>query len=286
MTHAARAVRAFLAALLIAPAACGQNAKAPAAAAPMQLSRLAEAPKVAQSPPPDMAPRGSANRYIAVRQFLALEVEAEQVEQVLKDALAACAAPQCEVLESSLSRDGRGAPPRAHLALRIAPPASGAFLDTLERRGDVIERRTESEDKTGQVIDVEARLKNMVELRDRLRKLLSAHGATVKDLVEVESQLARVQTDLDAATGLRKALADETEKVTINVELRSRRGVAESGTMEPIRDALRAIGHTFAQSVASLIGFVVAVLPWTILLIPAIWWWRRRRLLRATLPRK
>lgn len=221
-------------------------------------------------------------RHVAVRQFLALEVDAEQVEPVLRDAVARCAAPQCEVLESALARDSRGAPPRAQLRLRIAPAASGAYLDELARRGDVIERRTESEDKTEQVIDVEARLRNTAELRDRLRKLLAAHGATVKDLVEVEAQLARVQTELDAASGRRKALADETEKVTLTADIRSRRSVAEAGAMEPIREALNRVGHTFARSLAGLIGFVVAAVPWLVLAVPAIWLWRRWRRARRT----
>jgi hypothetical protein len=269
-----RALRsAFVAAALAAPAlvACSdqKSAFAPVAtsvapAAPVEARFAAQA-----------APKAA--RHIAFRNFVVLEVDAGRVEGVLKLARDRCASPDCEVLESSYSRESRNSPAQARIRLRIAPGASEGFLEEIAKQGDVIERRSEAEDKTDQVVDVDARLRNTTELRDRLRKLLATPGASVKDLAEIEAQLARAQAELDSAAGRRQALAQETEKVAITIDIRPRREIAEAGVLAPITAAFKSIGHTLAQSVAVLITFIVAVLPWLLLLVPVAWAWRRWR---------
>jgi hypothetical protein len=276
--------RLALIAALAMTSSCGESERA------LDRAGMPMAPKIAmaqRSPPPDAGPveaKSLSTRYVAVRNFVVIEVDAATVEATLKQAQERCAAPDCEVLEAAISRDFRGAPPNARIRLRIAPKASQGFIDELARAGDVIERRTESEDKTEQVVDVEARLRNMTELRDRLRKLLAAPGASVKDLVEVESQLARVQSDLDSAAGIRKALANETDKVMVSIEIRARRAIAETGVFAPVGEAVTSIGHTFAQSLAGLIAFLVAIIPWLVLLVAAAWAWRRWRRARRNHP--
>jgi len=110
--------------------------------------------RAGERPPP------AAAKFVAIRNYIAIEVDPGAVQKTLDEATARCQLPACEVLESSLARDARDAPPHATLRLRIAPQASAAFVDAIAREGDVIERRTQSEDKTEQVVDVEARLKN------------------------------------------------------------------------------------------------------------------------------
>jgi hypothetical protein len=272
-----RACLSVLAAALLLGACSEQTGRAKEAAATAPLES-----RMAAQGAPGGAP--SARRFVAVRNFVMIEVAAAEVEATLKQARERCAASDCEVLESSLSRSERGSPAQARMRIRIVPGAAEGFIDELARRGDVLERRVESEDKTAQVVDVEARLKNMTELRDRLRKLLSQPGTSVKDLAEVESQLSRVQGDLDSAAGLRQALAQETEKVAISIEIRPRRAIAEAGVFAPVADAFTAVGHTFAHSIAVLIGFVVAVAPWIVVLYVVYRLWRRLRRARAAKP--
>lgn len=280
MTPGARIAGTLLLAVLPLLASCAEkadNASRPVATfAPPEQARLA-----AQSAPA----AGLAKRHVAVRNFAVVEVDAAQVDAVAAAARNRCAPPACEILESSVTRESRGAPPHARIRVRIEPARADAFIDELARGGDLIERRVESEDRTDQVVDVEARIRNTTELRDRLRKLLAAPNATVKDLAEVESQLARVQSELDGYAGRRQALAHETEKVAVSLEIRPRRAIAEAGAFAPVGEALVAIGHTFAQSLAVLIAFLVAIVPWVALLAAAAWAWRRwRRRRRAVQP--
>ena len=277
MTPGARIAGTWLLAVMPLVASCSSEKAAPATRPAASFAPPEQARLAAQSAPA----AGIAKRYVAVRNFAVIEAEASQVEAVAAAARSRCSPPACEILESSVTRESRGAPPSARLRVRIEPARAEAFIDELARGGDLIERRVESEDKTDQVVDVEARTRNTTELRDRLRKLLAAPNATVKDLAEVEAQLARVQSELDGYAGRRLALAQETEKVAVAVEIRPRRAIAEAGVFTPVGEALVAIGHTFAQSLAVLIAFLVAIVPWAALLAALVWAWRRWRRRRA-----
>jgi Domain of unknown function (DUF4349) len=254
----------------------GRAREMAAAAAPQPRAKL-------QATPEPVAAEQS-RRYIAVRQFIVIEAPAEALESIHRAALARCQLPQCELLESAFTKGSEYEPPRGSIKLRVIPDALADFIAKAAQEGELIERRSEAEDKTDRVIDTEARIKNQLELRERLRKLLKSEGAKLKDLIEIEHELARVQTELDSADGMRKALANETEKVALAIELRAKRRFSESGTFTALKEALTQSGRTLAESLATLITFAVAVLPWGIILyilFAGIRAWRRRR---KTLP--
>jgi hypothetical protein len=135
------------------------------------------------------------------------------------------------------------------------------------------------------VIDTEARQKNMAEFRDNLRRMMATPNAKLKDLIEVERELTRVQTELDSLATRRKVLANQTEKVHVGLSFNAKPSVLEAGTWAPLKQALLRAGHVLANSVATLIEFVVGVLPWLIVALGTIAalraLWRRKRLQRA-----
>jgi hypothetical protein len=136
------------------------------------------------------------------------------------------------------------------------------------------------------VIDVEAKVKNLTELRDRLRKMLGTANASVKDIVEVEQSLSKAQSDLDTLQATRKVLANETEKVSVTISFCASKSIAETGTFAPVVTAWYSLGRVFADSVAAALVFVVAVIPWLVLLAPSLWllikMWRMLRGKRGT----
>jgi hypothetical protein len=90
---------------------------------------------------------------------------------------------------------------------------------------------------------------------------------------------------LDSATAQRKILANETEKVAVEIAFRLEKSIVGGGVFTPIGDALRDSGSVLADSAASLITVVVAVIPWLVLIVPAYWllarFWRKLRRKRA-----
>ncbi|HZJ69471.1 MAG TPA: DUF4349 domain-containing protein, partial [Planctomycetota bacterium] len=155
----------------------------------------------------------------------------------------------------------------AYLDARLPPAALTPFLERLGGLGTIGRHGTAAEDKTAEVVDVEARLKNMAEFRDSLRKLMATPNARLKDLVEVERELTRVQSELDSLATRRKVLANDTEKVRVSVAFAARPAVLEAGMWLPVKNAVLHAGHVLAHSVATLIGLAIALLPWALVLL-------------------
>ena len=153
------------------------------------------------------------------------------------------------------------------------------------KQGKVAQHTTETEDKTATVMDADAKIKNLTEFRDNLRKMLGRPSVSVADLVEIQEKLAETQAQLDGEAAQRKILAHETEKVAVEIDLRAQRTVASVSAFRPIVEAVRESASVLAESVASLITVVVALIPWLILIVPGVWlivrWWRRMRRRRA-----
>jgi hypothetical protein len=119
---------------------------------------------------------------------------------------------QCEVVSSRVTTRIGELEPSGTLLLRVVPGDLQRVLDRLHGTGQIAAHPTERADKTTEVIDTEAKLKNLTRFRDSLRGMLSKPSATVKDLVEIQQQLADTQAQPDGETAQRKILANETEK--------------------------------------------------------------------------
>jgi hypothetical protein len=248
---------------------------APAAAPKLeglQRQRAAEAA-------PD-APDAPVLRLLAVRHELQLVTEADAVESAWRSASEACAAAGCEVLSSQLLRDDEQRPAQAALEARLPPEQLDAFLARVTALGRIGRHTRSAEDKTDEVIDTDARIRNMSTFRDHLRGRMATPNARLKDLIEVERELVRVQSELDSLASRRKALASQTGKVHVQLSITPRPSVLEQGMWSTVRHAVVGSGHLLARSVAAAIELIVVALPWTLLGAAAllgIRGWRRRR---------
>jgi hypothetical protein len=259
--------------------ACGGRHEPPGAAesmsAPAALAGSAERRKEKAAAPP------LERRYLAVRHALRIQTEAEGVETAWRAANEACEAAGCEILSSSLERDAQRRPAQAELEARLPPHQVDGFLKQVSALGSVGTHSRTAEDKTDEVIDTEAKLKNMAEFRDNLRRLMATPQARLQDLIEVERELARVQGELDSLASRRKALSSQTDKVHVKLTFTARPSALEAGVWTPVGEATTGAGRVLAHSAAALITFVAAALPWALLLavagaiVRALW--RRRR---------
>jgi hypothetical protein len=229
-------------------------------------------------------PPAPLQRFIAVRQDLNVEVPPEQLAEAWSKVRDLCGSLQCELLSSSLLRETPQQPGSAMLEMRVAPADVDKLLGGLAGVARVVSQNTTSEDKTAEVIDVEARIKNRVEFRDSLRLMLrdTATRRTMADLLAIQRTLSDTQAELDAIATQRKVLEQQTGKQHIRIQFTPARTLVQGGrNYNPMMRALREAGSVLAESVGALITFVAAALPWLLLVgLPLVWLarllWRRR----------
>ena len=173
----------------------------------------------------------------------------------------------------------------ATLTLRVPPADFGRTLDQLGGLGHELERTRSAQDVTGQVADVDSRVRSQQASVARIRTLLS-RATTVGEVVRIESELSQRESDLEALQAQQRALSGLTELATVSVTL-----VTPAHHAAPVHRGdhrrlgfvagLRGGWDAFAGSVTVALTVVGAVLPFLILLVllglPALAVWRSRR---------
>ncbi|HEY6093400.1 MAG TPA: DUF4349 domain-containing protein [Gallionellaceae bacterium] len=107
----------------------------------------------------------------------------------------------------------------ASLKLKIPAASFNDAVKAMHALGEVTYSRVAGEDVTEQYVDLQARLKNKTELRDRLRQLLQK-ATDIKDVISIEGELARIQTEVDSMEGRLKLLKGQVDYATIDVSFR------------------------------------------------------------------
>lgn len=252
----------------------GCEKKAAMLSAPMQSSYA----KVALAAP--------LQRYIAESHKIDVIAPASQLQESWESLVAYCGTIQCEVISSSITLKTSDSQPTGDVSMRVAPEDLNKLLTEIAKLGKIGQHTTQREDKTADVVDTDAKIKNLTTFRDNLRVMMARPSATVKDLIEIQQQLTETQSQLDSETAMRKILANETEKIAVEVAFEAPNPDGGTGGWAEISGAFREFGSDLADSTAALISVIASIIPWLILIVPGAWIvvriWRRVRRGRAT----
>jgi len=227
---------------------------------------------------------------LAYSHQLDLQMPPAAVEPRFMRARAACLedpAFTCLLLGANL-RGGSGYP-QAELTLRLPHGQVDAFEarvlaplpDEAPEAIEIVSRSTEAEDLSQAMLDVERRLSQRTQYRDRLLDLAKRSDAKVEDLIKVESELATVQSEIEALSAQQQHLNDQvaTEKLTIAFAARQSLVAREN----PIVEVWHESAGLFSRNVADALCAMIMTLPWLVpivLLIQVIrllWRFLRRR---------
>lgn len=213
----------------------------------------------------------AAPRFVALRHRLEIVEPSSGLAKSIEAVVAFCGTIQCEVLSSSVTNETAVLSPSGNIAARVAPQDLNKFLDFVGKQGKIAQHSTESEDKTAAVVDVEAKLKNQTDFRDSLRKMLTKPGVSVADLLQIQEKLAEAQAELDSEATQRKILANETEKVYVEIAFHAEQRTISRGAFASVGEALRDFGSVLGDSLAALITAIAAIIPWLIVIVPGLW---------------
>jgi len=136
---------------------------------------------------------------------------------------------------------------------RVPATNFDSVMSGLRERGDVLSEDVSSYEVTMQLVDLEARLKNLRASESAFLALLN-RASSVSDIVVVQAELSRVQGDIEAFEAQRAALADQVAMSSINVtlELPASPVDAASGDFD--------LGYEISNALATLINVGRAVI--------------------------
>jgi hypothetical protein len=222
---------------------------------------------------------------VAVTHTFSLRLPSNEVEVVQQKHLAECRKLGCTVVSTQLDRSNEGRV-SARCSIRIAPDAYQAFATLIQAPpAEVVTHSESADDRTAPMLDVEKRLEVKSALRDRLTAMLRDHSATsTADLIAIEKELAQVQGDIESATAQHDQLKTITETVRVDIAYSGRVAVVAGIDFSPVRQAVNGAGRTAVSSLATLISFLAAIVPW-LPLIALLMWGTRAGLRRWRAPK-
>ena len=104
------------------------------------------------------------------------------------------------------------------VVLRIPAQNFTAMMGETEAVGTVLESRTNVEDVTEQLVDIEARLENLRAQRDQLRKLYR-NASDTEDVLAVQRRLSDVQGEIERLEARQQNLRRQVALSTIRVRM-------------------------------------------------------------------
>ncbi len=235
-------------------------------------------PAPSKTPPAKSAPDSEAKAAmisapsLAYSYAYAVTVPARRVEPLVALHQRACAAagPQlCQVTGSTMEARGRD-DLHASLALRGDPTWLAAFRDRIgadatAAGGRLSHATVTSEDLSRQVIDTQATIRAKTALRDRLQTLLETHPGKAADFLEIATDLANVQGELDANQSELAAMRERLATSVLTIDYESLTMLGAEGTWAPLLTAITGSGAVLARTLAVMVTCVVALLPWVLL---------------------
>ncbi|MFH9980595.1 DUF4349 domain-containing protein [Streptomyces sp. NPDC017179] len=227
-------------------------------------------------------PRIATNHIIRTA---SLTVQVKDVPKALDTARTTTENAGGYVGDESTSRDEDGHE-RTRVVLRVPVDRYDEVLSGLEGTGKLIERTAKAQDVTAQVVDVDSRVKSQRVSVARVRELMD-QATRLSDVVSLEGELSRRESDLEALLAQQASLKDRTSLATITLSL-SRNPAPEpvaAGDDEPgFVDALAGGWHVFVTVLRWIALAVGALLPFAAAaaVVAALW----LRVVRPRLPRR
>jgi len=128
----------------------------------------------------------------------------------------------------------------ANLDIKVASEELDAALEELASLGRVESRSVSGRDITEEYADVDARLGAMRATRDRLRTLYE-RANTVEEVIAVERELGRVQSELESLEARMRVLAQQRDLADIDVTITRER------VLGPLGLVVHAVGWTLEK---------------------------------------
>jgi hypothetical protein len=216
--------------------------------------------------------------YLAYLHRINVDLPEEAIEQVYNQIVTFCsedAANKCTILYSSLNT---GRYSSSSLQIRILPDGVGPLLNMATKRGNVSSKITEVEDLQDAIVDGDKRLEMLRQYQEKLIELELKSNHEIDSLIKVTEELAKVQADIEYATGEKAKLLQRTQMDLVHISLNT---ISYKSFWGPISDSLSDFGDNLSEGISQAIIALPYILIWTLVILPLFYLirivWRRTR---------
>ena len=160
----------------------------------------------------------------------------------------------------------------AYLTLRIPQDSLDAYLDNTASLGRVTSRSESANDVTASYQDTQTRLETQLALMERLQALITESG-DLSDLLELESQIADTQYQIDSLQSSLNRTDRQVTYSTVSVTLREEKVVELTDNTvsfgERLLSAITVGCEALVEFLQDMVVFLVAALPFIAIVLVA-----------------
>jgi hypothetical protein len=246
----------FLGAIALTSCSAAPSSYAPSQSAPVE----AAAPEAAKDVAKPTVPKPQLIRKAE------LELEVKDSGPIVKKIRAIVTAAQGDLL--SLEEQGQAGESRsASLTVRIPQDKLDRTLDDLSALGNVRRRAVTAEDVSTQIIDSDARLRNLKKSETAVLALLDRSG-NVADILKVSQELSTIREQIEQLTAEVTHLKTQVAYSTIAIQLTE--AIALAPTQSQFGDQLGSAWNSASHSVVGFSRGLVILAIWLLAYSPYI----------------
>ncbi|HEX5055645.1 MAG TPA: DUF4349 domain-containing protein [Gammaproteobacteria bacterium] len=258
----------FLIFAVLAVAGCGESGHMSDMTQMKQMGVAAEYAPAA----PALASQRERNPYLAYEHNVTIEVDEDELQASFLSTVKKCiddVANACEIHYSDLTS---GDYPSAQIRVRIKKEGVEGLIQTASEHNEITSRNVSAEDLATPIMDNEKRLRMLESYQKKLIELESRSAKDIESLIKISSEIAKTQSDLEAAKGENEYLMKR-----VNLDIVSINFVTDEADsfLKPIGDALENFVYNLSKGIAGAITVVAFVIPWVAVLIGLFFLWRR-----------
>jgi hypothetical protein len=220
-------------------------------------TELAEATPVVQNP--DSVPSRAAPQLVKTIDWT---MTVESVEETVKKVTAIARQQQGDLLglQDQIPINARSHR-TASLQLRVPQANLDTTLDALSALGNTQRQSLRAEDVSNQLVDLQARLRNLQRTEEMLLEIMERSGG-VGDVLKVAQELGNVRNSIEQVDAQLKNLQNQVAYSTINLSLKEAIAATpfQRSTPVQLRETWESATYSFSRSTTALLQFSIWLL--------------------------
>ncbi|MEO1401094.1 MAG: DUF4349 domain-containing protein [Cyanobacteria bacterium J06635_1] len=223
--------------------------------APMDASTDEGAPATAAeivSPAPSTPVTQTAQPHLIKRANLSLTVDS--VDDALNQVSSILRQQRGDILDLQDHQPEAGRHRSAHLNVRVPQANLEATLTALAELGTVNQRSITAEDVSHQLVDLQARLRNLRKSEEALQKIMERSGS-IEEVLEVSRELSTVRQQIEQLAAQLKSLQTQVSYSTVELNI-----AAAVTTVDQPRPLGKKVGETWQNATQSVGSLTVGLL--------------------------